>query len=282
MKQSVDDYSSLWQRIKNEKKIYLISLVLVLIADGIGEVTLKIGSGVIIFFPVFYAIILGIMLGPQVLKLIRPVETTAAGKLVLVGICPFIVKLGITAGANLHLILNAGPALLLHGFGSLLGPIVALPIAMLLGLHRETIGACSSLNREYHLAVINNAYGAESAESNGSLALYIVGGMIGAIYFGIMASLIASTGWFTPQALGMASGVGAGIFMASASASLANAFPAHAAVITTMASASNTIAGITGIYITMWLALPLTEKYYDLLCKIFRLQTQRHLKLNRG
>ena len=37
--------------------------------------------------------------------------------------------------------------------------------------------------------------------------------MIGAIYFGIMASLIASTGWFTPQALGMASGVGAGIFM---------------------------------------------------------------------
>ena len=70
--------------------------------------------------------------------------------------------------------------------------------------------------------------------------------------------------------------------MASASASLANAFPAHVAVITTMASASNTIAGITGIYITMWLALPLTEKYYDLLCKIFRLQTQRHLKLNRG
>lgn len=282
MKRSVDDYSSLWQRIKNEKKIYLISLVLVLIADGIGEVTLKIGNGVIIFFPVFYAIILGIMLGPQVLKLIRPAETTAAGKLVLVGICPFIVKLGITAGANLHLILNAGPALLLHGFGSLLGPILALPIAMLLGLHRETIGACSSLNREYHLAVINNTYGAESAESNGSLALYIVGGMIGAIYFGIMASLIASTGWFTPQALGMASGVGAGIFMASASASLANAFPAHAAIITTMASASNTIAGITGIYITMWLALPLTEKYYDLLCKIFRLQTQRHLKLNRG
>lgn len=282
MKRSVDDYSSLWQRIKSEKKIYLISLVLVLIADGIGEVTLKIGNGVIIFFPVFYAIILGIMLGPQVLKLIRPAETTAAGKLVLVGICPFIVKLGITAGANLHLILNAGPALLLHGFGSLLGPIVALPIAMLLGLHRETIGACSSLNREYHLAVINNTYGAESAESNGSLALYIVGGMIGAIYFGIMASLIASTGWFAPQALGMASGVGAGIFMASASASLANAFPAHAAVITTMASASNTIAGITGIYITMWLALPLTEKYYSLLCKIFRLPTQQHLKLNRG
>ncbi len=92
MKQSVDDYSSLWQRIKNEKKIYLISLVLVLIADGIGEVTLKNWQRSDIFFPVFYAIVLGIMLGPQVLKLIRPAETTAAGKLVLVGICPFIVK----------------------------------------------------------------------------------------------------------------------------------------------------------------------------------------------
>ncbi len=67
----------------------------------------------------------------------------------------------------------------------------------------------------------------------------------------------------------MASGVGAGIFMASASASLANAFPAHAAVITTMASASNTIAGITGIYITMWLALPPNRKVLRLTLQNF-------------
>ena len=54
----------------------------------------------------------------------------AASKLVVVGICPFIAKLGITAGANIDTILQSGPVLLLHGFGNLLGPLLALPVAI--------------------------------------------------------------------------------------------------------------------------------------------------------
>jgi hypothetical protein len=272
-------YKSLRTRFYSEKKIYLISLFFVLIADGIGEIKFHLGSGIIILFPVFYAIILGVLSGPQVSKIINTKEVQAASKLVIVGICPFIVKLGITAGANLDMVINAGPALLLHGFGNVLGLILGLPVAMLLGMRHEAIGTCSSLNREYHMAVINDVYGASSAESDGSLALYIVGGMIGAIYFGVMASFVAMLGWFTPQALGMASGVGAGIFMASASASLASIFPAHAAAITTMASTSNTIAGITGIYITMFIAIPLTEKFYKILLPLFQ---HHHILRTRG
>ena len=130
-----------------------------------------------ILFPIFYAIILGVLSGPQVLKIVDNRHVKAASKLVVVGICPFIAKLGITAGANIDTILNSGPALLLHGFGNLLGPLLAMPIAILLGMKREAVGACHSINREYHMALINNIYGPESAEARGSLSIYIVGGM---------------------------------------------------------------------------------------------------------
>ena len=63
------------------------------------------------------------------------------------------------------------------------------------------------------MALINNIYGPDSAEARGSLSIYIVGGMVGTIYFGLMASVVGMTGWFHPQALGLGSGVGAGIMM---------------------------------------------------------------------
>lgn len=258
-------YGSLKERLKTEWKIYLLAFGFILVADNIGQIRIPVGKGMFILFPIFYAIILGVISGPQVLKIVDNKQVQAASKLVVVGICPFIAKLGITAGANIDVILEAGPALLLHGFGNLLGPVIALPVAILLGMKREAVGACHSINREYHMALINNIYGPDSAEARGSLSIYIVGGMVGTIYFGLMASFIGMTGWFHPQALGMASGVGAGIMMASSSASLCAIFPEWAETISAMASAGETMAGITGIYITMFLAIPLCDKLYGIL-----------------
>lgn len=246
-------YSSLAERFKLEWKIFALAFVFILIADNIGQIKIPVGKGMFILFPIFYAIILGVACGPQVLKL------------VVVGICPFIAKLGITAGANIDTIIESGPVLLLHGFGNLLGPILAVPVAVLLGMKREVVGACQSMNREYHMALVNNIYGPDSAEARGSLSIYIVGGMVGTIYFGLMASLVGMTGIFHPQAMGLASGVGAGIMMASSSASLCAIYPEMAETISTMASVGETIAGITGIYITMFIAIPMTDKFYTFL-----------------
>ena len=257
-KQEVYQYASLKDRFRVEWKIFALAYVFILIADNIGQIKIPVGKGMFILFPIFYAIILGVLSGPQVLKIVENKHVKAASKLVVVGICPFIAKLGITAGANIDVILDAGPALLLHGFGNLLGPLLALPIAILLGMKRESVGACHSINREYHMALVNNIYGPDSAEARGSLSIYIVGGMVGTIYFGLMASVIGMTGLFHPQALGMASGVGAGIMMASASASLCAIYPEWADTISTLASVGETMAGITGIYITMFLAIPMT------------------------
>lgn len=258
-------YESLGQRIKVEWKVYLLAFIFILIADSIGKIEIPIGKGMFILFPIFYAIILGVCCGPQVAKLVNNEQVKAASKLVVVGIAPFIAKLGITAGANVETILEAGPAVLLHGFGNLFGIVLALPAAILLGMKREAVGACFSINREYHMALINNIYGADSAEARGSLSIYIVGGMIGTIYFGIMASAVAMTGWFRPEALGLASGVGAGIMMASSSASLCAIYPEATETIQTLASVGETIAGVTGIYINMFLAIPLCDKLYCIL-----------------
>ena len=103
-----------------------------------------------------------------------------------------------------------------------------MPLALMLGLKREAIGATHSINRETNLALITDMYGPDSPETRGSLSIYVVGGMIGTIYFGFMVSIIASLGIFHPYALGMSSGVGAGIMMASATAVLTEIYPAMA------------------------------------------------------
>lgn len=258
-------YDSLKGRFLLEWKIFALAYVFILIADNIGQIKIPVGRGMFILFPIFYAIILGVLSGPQVFKIVSNKHVKAASRLVVVGICPFIAKMGITAGANIEVILSAGPVLLFHGFGNLLGIVASLPIAILLGMKREAVGACHSINREYHMALINNIYGPDSDEARGSLSIYIVGGMVGTIYFGLMASVVGMAGWFHPQALGLASGVGAGIMMASASASLCAIYPAWIETISAMASVGETIAGITGIYITMFIAIPLCNKLYCIL-----------------
>ena len=227
----------------------------------------------------FYALIMGVLSGPQALKIMKTKEVKAASKLVIVAICPFIAKLGINAGASLETVISAGPALLLQEFGNLGTILLAMPLAVLLGLKREAVGATHSINRESNLALITDVYGPDSPEARGSLSIYVVGGMIGTIYFGFMVSVIAMLNIFHPYALGMASGVGAGILMASAVASLTAIYPTMADQISALASASETISGIDGIYMALLIGLPLCNVLYKFLePRIGRLGEKRKKK----
>lgn len=258
-------YSSLKQRMKSEWKIFLSAFIFILIADSIGQIKIPVGPGTLILFPIFYAILLGILSGPEVCKVFKEKEVKAASNLVIVAILPFISQLGITAGANIEAVFHAGPALILQELGNLGTIFLALPVALLLGLKRETIGATHSINREMNLALITDMYGPDSDEARGSLSVYIVGGMVGTIYFGFMATIVASFGWFSPLALGMASGVGAGIMMASSLASLTAIYPTMADQITALASTSGTISTITGIYVSIFIAIPICNWLYNVL-----------------
>lgn len=276
-------YPSLKSRIKMEYKIYILALLFIAVADSIGQIQIPLGPGKFILFPIFYSLILGILSGPQVTKVIQSKQVKAASKLVIVAICPFIAKLGINAGASLEIVLSAGPALLLQEFGNLGTILLAMPLALLLGLKRESVGATHSINRESNLALITDMFGPDSPEARGSLSIYIVGGMVGTIYFGFMVSVIALFGIFHPYALGMASGVGAGIMMASATASLAEIYPAMADQISALASASETISGIDGIYMTIFFGIPLCNFLYRKLePKLGRIADRRIEKRAKG
>jgi len=265
MKQEKFMYAGLGERFRMEWKIYLAAFLFIVVADFIGQIKIPIGPGMLILFPIFYAIFMGILSGPQVLKIFQKKEVKAASKLVIVCICPFIAKLGINAGASIETVISAGPALLLQEFGNLGTIFLSLPLALLFGLKREAIGACHSINRETNLALMQDMFGPDSPEARGSLSIYIIGGMVGTIFFGFMATVIAATGWFHPYALGMASGVGAGIMMASATASLSEMFPAMAEEISALASASETISGIDGIYMAIFVGIPLCNWLYRVL-----------------
>lgn len=265
MKKETYAYPSTMARLKAEYKIFILAFVFIVIADSIGQIQVPLGPGTLILFPIFYSLIMGVISGPEVLKIFNKKEVKAASKLVIVAICPFIAKLGINAGASIEVILSAGPALILQEIGNLGTIFLALPFALLLGLKREAIGATHSINRESNLALITDMFGPDSPETRGSLSIYVVGGMVGTIYFGFMTTMVAALHIFHPYALGMASGVGAGILMASATASLALIYPNMAVELSALASTSETISGITGIYVAIFVGISLTKKLYQLL-----------------
>lgn len=129
MKQEKFLYTGIGERLKKEWKIYLAAFLFIVIADSIGQIKVPIGPGTLILFPIFYSILMGILSGPQVLKIFKKPQVKAASKLVIVCICPFIAKLGINAGASFETILSAGPALLLQELGNLGTIFLSLPIA---------------------------------------------------------------------------------------------------------------------------------------------------------
>jgi len=99
------------------------------------------------------------------------------------------------------------------------------------------------------------------------MGVYVVGTLFGTFTFAILASIFATTGAFSVEALAMACGIGSGSMMAACSGALANAVPEMEDQILALAGASNVLTYATGLYLGVFVALPLTEKLYDLLGK---------------
>ena len=76
-------YPSLKARLKTEYKIYIAAVIFILIADSIGQIQIPLGPGQFILFPIFYALIKGVLSGPQATKIMKSKEVKAASKLVI-------------------------------------------------------------------------------------------------------------------------------------------------------------------------------------------------------
>jgi hypothetical protein len=239
-----------------------------IIAESIGSVSIPAGVTSVALFPFLWALLICVAASIAMKYFmitghayIRP--QTLASDFVQIGILLFIAKLGFIVGTNVAKIIEAGPVLLLQELGNFFGTVLlALPIALLLGIKREAVGATFSVGREPGVAIIADRYGMNSAEGRGVLAEYVTGSVIGAAFIAILASLVAQTGIFSPTALGMAAGIGSGSMTAAAVGALSTHFPASKDQIAALAAASNLITTVVGTYILVVFSLPISNWLY--------------------
>jgi len=254
--------------IKNWK-IHFIVLILAIICEWIGTKKIAVGPGVLLFLPMLYAMVIGTIVSLPKFKVFKETETSHAT--VVLGLMTMILvtKLGIVIGPALIKVLNAGFALCVQELGHFMGTVIlGLPIAIALGLGRESVGATFSIDREPNIAIIAEKYGLSSPEGRGVMAIYICGTVFGAIWVGLIAGFLAALHIFHPYALAMGAGVGSGSMMAAATGAIATVFPEQKAEILMYAGASNLLTTIVGIYFCLFVSLPLTNYFYKKLSPI--------------
>ena len=248
-------------------RLHFTILILVIIAMFIGPIEIEIAKGVTVsIMPLLYTMILGLVfyLAEPISWIERKQSRVAEGAMMLfIGI--LIAKLAVSSGQSMHLLFEMGPALMLQELGHLATILIALPVALLLGFKREAIGMTNSIGREPEVAVVVDKYGFNSAESRGIFALFIVGTMIGTVFISFLTSICVSILPLHPYAFAMASGVGSASMNAAAIGPTLAAFPALETQIEAFAGFSNLLSFSVGIYIVIFLALPLTEKLYMIL-----------------
>jgi len=209
-----------------------------------------------------YALLLGILTGPRFLKIVDLEDMKAAESLITVSVLLLMAKYGTNIGPTLPLIIKSGAALILQEFGNLGTVLLGMPFALLLGLRREAIGATFSIAREPNIAIISDMYGLDSAEGRGVMGVYVAGTVFGSIFFGLFAGFAATALPLHPYALAMASGVGSASMMSAAVGALVEIFPNMAEEITALGAASNLASGADGVYMSIFMALPMCEWIY--------------------
>ncbi len=248
-------------------KLHIIALVVVLVAELIGKHTFDIGIGTIVLLPMLFALVIGVLTTPKFLKIAKEKEMAEAGRLISITLMLLMAKYGTTIGPTIDTVIKSSPALILQEFGNLGTVLLGVPLGILLGLDREVIGGAHSISREPNVALIAEKYGLDSPEGEGVLGVYIVGTVFGTIFMGIIASVLATSTPLHPLSLAMASGVGSASMMTASVGSLVELYPEMADKITAFGAASNLLSGLDGVYMSVFLAIPLAEKLYAKLKK---------------
>ena len=213
--------------------------------------------------PLIYTIILGLAFYlAKPIKWIQRKQARIAEGAMMLFIGVLIAKLAVSSGQSIGLIFDMGPALILQELGHL-ATILVLPIALLLGFKKEAIGMTNSIGREPNVAVVVDKYGFNSPESRGVFAIFIIGTVIGTIFISFLVTFSLSFIPLHPYAYAMASGVGSASMNAAAIGPTLAAFPGLKTQIEAFAGFSNLLSFCVGIYIVIFVAIPLTERMYN-------------------
>lgn len=246
-------------------RLHVIVLAIVVLTESIGTFAIPLGPGTILLLPMLYAVIIGLAL--YFTPLVNDKQSINAEPLVFLSVSVLIAKFGVQAGPAIPQIIEAGPALLLQEFGNLGTIFLALPLAIFLGLKREAIGMTHSIGREANLALITDKYGLSSPEGRGVMAMYIFGTVFGSIFIGLISGFLATVTPLHPISFAMATGVGSGSMAAASLGPLIAQFPEMSETLTAFSGVSNLISSVTGLYMSIFVGLPLTVKMYEILSK---------------
>lgn len=253
-------------------KLYILCFLIVVIAEGIGTIGFQVGPGKILLMPLVWSVLIGGLFSVLSHYLPQKVAIGAnsqwyGSSLLQPALFLLIAKLGLLVGGSLPSVVASGWSLIFQEFGHFFGTMLfGLPVALLLGIKREAIGATFSVGREPSLAIISEKFGLDSPEGRGVLAEYLTGTVFGAVFIGLLAGFVASLGIFDPIALAMGSGVGSGSMMAAASGAVAaQQTPEVAKQVAVFAGAANLLTTTVGTYFTLFLSLPFTLWAYGVL-----------------
>lgn len=252
-------------------QIFALALAIAALSEWLGPLPIELGVGRVVLLPMIWALLIGLVLGLLNKRLPSPLKVGLysqhlAAAVLSSALFLFIAKLGLLVGGSLPQLAQVGWGLVLQELGNLVGCILlGMPVALLLGIKREAIGATFSIGREPGLAIVGERFGMDSPEGRGVLAEYITGTLIGAIFISILAGFVSSLNIFHPLALGMGAGVGSGSMTAAAVGAIAAQHPEMADQIATFAAAANLIATTVGTYLTLFISLPLAVRAYGFL-----------------
>lgn len=251
-------------------KLVIAVLIAVAAAETIGVVQFQVGPGKVLLQPMIWALVLAATWSlaarflPSAVRVERSLQSFA-GRLLNAGLLLFVVKMGLTVGGALPLVRQAGWGLLFQEVGHAFGTLaLALPVALMLDIKREAVGATFSIGREGNLVIVADKYGMASAEGRGVLAEYITGTVLGALFIALLAGFVASLNIFDPQSLAMGAGVGSGSMMAAALGAIsAQQPPEMVKQLNAIASASNLMTAILGFYLALFVTLPVCSWLYE-------------------
>lgn len=255
-----------------DRRLWLVAGLLIVIsavAQAIGAKTIPLGGALsITMLPMIWGLLAAGFVSGQPWRRMSLTSQEIATAIMGVAVLLLCARLSFTIGPNIGLVISAGPALLLQELGHLFGTLLlALPLAVLLRMGPATIGATFSIDREGSFAMVSERYGSDSPQYRGVLSMYVFGSVFGAIIVSVIASLTTSLGVFDPRALAMGSGVGSGSMMAAAAAAVVVGHPEMKDQVLALAATSNLITGFLGLYVGVWISLPLADRFYKFLTR---------------
>lgn len=263
-------------------KLHITVFVCTVIAQYIGVRTISVAGLSVVLMPLLYSLVFAI--GFYLIKSVKWIskkqsDRSTAIMMLLIG--PLLAKLAIASGENIGIIFNAGAAILLQEVGNLGTIFFALPVALLLGFKREAIGMTSSVCREPQMGVVIDKYGFASPETKGFFSVFLIGTILGTPFISLLVSVLAYLIPLHPFAYGMACGIGSASMNAAAVSSLSAIYPHFTTQLEAFSGMANLISMVTGMYVYIFVALPLTEKLYGILEPIVEKISNKNLNINR-